>query len=97
LTTLLSSFSWRDRTLSAFFRKFFDIVMEKFPRDEAMQGGKGAKMPKSRRWLPFVNDIRNSILENSKEIRVMVIGLRRAELLETDFGTKAIEPSNSPR
>ena len=52
LTTLLSNFSWRDRTLSASFRKPFDIIIEKFPRGEVVEGGKGAKMPKSGRWLP---------------------------------------------
>ncbi len=52
LSTLLSNFSYRERTLSASFRKPFDIVVEKFPRAEVAETDRGAKMPKSRKWLP---------------------------------------------
>ena len=52
LLTLLSNYSYRDGQVTATFRKLYDIIMEKLPREKLLEGSSGAKTPKTAEWLP---------------------------------------------
>ena len=52
LSVVLSNCSFRDRTISATYRKPFDIIAEKLPRSSAAARGNGAKIAQNAKWLP---------------------------------------------
>ena len=52
LSVVLSNCSFRDRKISATYRKPFDIIAEKLPRSEVMAEAGGGKIPQNAKWLP---------------------------------------------
>jgi len=52
LTTLLSNSIYRNRTLTATYRKPFDIIVKKLPQAALAREPEGGFSPKSRKWLP---------------------------------------------
>ena len=52
LSVVLSNCSFRDRKVSATFRKPFDIIAEKLPRENAAALAPGPKIAQNAKWLP---------------------------------------------
>jgi hypothetical protein len=59
LTHLLSNCSYRDGKVSASYRRPFDIIMEKLPREELAAEASGSRMPKTAKWLAGVDENAN--------------------------------------
>lgn len=81
LSVVLSNCSFLDRKVSAIYRKPFDIIAEKLPREGAAVIARGAKKAQNAKWLPFVEDIRTALFENAREIHGTIAGLRCAGLI----------------
>ena len=52
LSVLLSNCSFRDRKVTATYRKPFDIIAEKMPCSDVMARAGGGKIPQNAKWLP---------------------------------------------
>lgn len=52
LSVVLSNCSYKDRTLTAKYRKPFDVIAEKFPRALTVPERSGTEMPQNAKWLP---------------------------------------------
>lgn len=81
LSVLLSNCSFRDRKITAVYRKPFDIIAERLPSPALMVGEEATELPRNAKWLPFVEDIRTALWENAEEISVTVAGIRAAGVI----------------
>lgn len=52
LSVVLSNCSFRDRTVTATYRKPFDIIAEKLPRSAVATLAREGKLPQNAKWLP---------------------------------------------
>lgn len=52
LSLLLSNCTYADGTVSTTYRKPFNVIVESLPREAIAREDSGARMPKTRKWLP---------------------------------------------
>lgn len=76
LSVVLSNCSFRDRKLSAIYRKPFDIIVEKLPRLAAEKAARNGEIGENREWQAIVYDIRTSFWEEADDIAGRLLSLR---------------------
>jgi hypothetical protein len=75
ISGVLSSCSFRDRKISANYRKPFDILVENMTAADGADVGKAAGIGGSPKWQTFVDDIRTSLWEHADDA-ARVLSLR---------------------
>jgi hypothetical protein len=87
-SVVLSNFSFRDRKLSATYRKPFDILLKNPLSAAASTEVSRCENAKSAKWQTFVYDIRTSFWEEADDIAGRLLSLRLAGALPHQHHSK---------
>jgi hypothetical protein len=76
ISGVLSNCSFRDRKISANYRKPFDILVENMTAADGADVGKAAGIGGSPKWQTFVDDIRTCLWEEADDVAARVLSLQ---------------------